>query len=144
MLWQFLAMLPSAIFPLFLSFTALAIAYIRGLGENLSSGAGAEQKVTGRERPRRPNFGLAVMGLVVAFVGLGAIFLWTSYHHPILVVLAMVCIFIGLVLVAAGAGLEWFPMMGVEKWRTSRRDLHNHRRSQWLSFAAGVSLVVTE
>ena len=81
------------------------------------------QKVTGRERPRRPNFGLAVIGLVVAFVGLGAIFLWTSYHHPILVVLAMVCIFIGLVLVAAGAGLEWFPMMGVEKWRTSRRDL---------------------
>jgi hypothetical protein len=29
-------------------------------------------------------------------------------------VLAMLCIFIGLVLLAA---LGWFPMMGVEKWR---------------------------
>ena len=78
--------------------------------------------MTGRERPRRPDLGLAVFGLVLVLAGLAAIFLWTSYHHPILVVLAMLCIFIGLVLSAAGAGVEWFPMMGVEKWRTSRSD----------------------
>ena len=69
-----------------------------------------------------PNFGLAVIGLVVVFVGLGTVFLWTSYRHPIVLVLAMLCIFIGLVLVAAGAGIRWFPMMGVEKWRTSQSE----------------------
>lgn len=85
--------------------------------------------MTGRERPRRPDLGLAVVGLVLIFAGLGAIFLWTSYHHPILVVLAMLCIFIGLVLVAAGAGVGWFPMMGVEKWRTSESDgVHGSRK----------------
>lgn len=47
MLWQFFAMFPSAIFLLFLSFTALAIAHIRGLGENLSRGAGAGPVVDG-------------------------------------------------------------------------------------------------
>jgi predicted lysophospholipase L1 biosynthesis ABC-type transport system permease subunit len=66
-----------------------------------------------------PNFGLAVIGLVLIFVGVGAILLWTSYHQSILVVVTGLAIFIGLVLVAAGAGLEWFPMMGVERWRTS-------------------------
>ena len=44
MLWQFFAMFPSAIFLLLLTFTALAIAYIRGLRENLSPGAGAESE----------------------------------------------------------------------------------------------------
>jgi len=78
--------------------------------------------VAGRERPRRLNVGLAVIGLVIILLGLGAIFLWTSFHHAILVVVAMLCIFIGLVLVAAGAGVKWFPMMGVEKWRTSQSD----------------------
>lgn len=72
--------------------------------------------MAGRERPRRSNFGLAVIGLVLVSVGLGAIFLWTSYPRPIALMLAMLCIFIGLVLVATGVGLGWFPMMGVEKW----------------------------
>lgn len=72
--------------------------------------------MTGRERRRRANFRLAAVGLVLIIVGLGAIFLWTSYPSPIALVLAMLCIFIGLVLVASGVGLGWFPMMGVEKW----------------------------
>jgi len=75
------------------------------------------QKVTGRERRRRANFRLATVGLVLVVVGLGAIFLWTRYLSPIALVLAMLYIFIGLVLVASGVGLGWFPMMGVEKWR---------------------------
>jgi len=78
--------------------------------------------VAGRERPRHLNVGLAVIGLLIILVGLSVIFLWTSFHHAILVV-AMLCIFIGLVLVAAGAVAKWFPMMGVEKWRTSQSDL---------------------
>jgi hypothetical protein len=45
MLWQFLGMLPRAILLLFLSSTALAIAHIRGLRENLSLGAGAKPVV---------------------------------------------------------------------------------------------------
>lgn len=73
--------------------------------------------MTGRERPRRANFHLAVVGLVVISVGLSAIFLWTRYPSPIALVLAMLCIFIGLVLVGSGMGLGWFPMMGVEKWK---------------------------
>jgi hypothetical protein len=36
MIWQFWAMFPSAIFLLFLSFAALAIAYIRGLRESIT------------------------------------------------------------------------------------------------------------
>lgn len=79
--------------------------------------------MAGRERPRRLNVGLAVIGLVIILVGLTAILLWTSFHHAMLVVVAMLCVFIGLVLVAAGAGVKWFPMMGVEKWRTSQSDL---------------------
>lgn len=71
--------------------------------------------MTGRRRPRRSNR-LAAIGLVLILVGLGAIFLWTSYRSPIAMVLAMLCILIGLVLVASGVGLGWFPMMGVEKW----------------------------
>jgi uncharacterized membrane protein len=79
--------------------------------------------VAGRERPRHLNVCLVVVGLVIILVGVSAIFLWTGFHHVILVVVAMLCIFIGLVLVAAGAGAKWFPMMGVEKWRTSQSDL---------------------
>ena len=71
--------------------------------------------MTGRERPRRANFRLATVGVVLICVGLAAILLWTRYPSPIALVLAMLCIFIGLVLVASGVGLEWFPMMGVEK-----------------------------
>jgi hypothetical protein len=79
--------------------------------------------MAGRKQPTRLNVSLALIGLVIILVGLSAIFLWTSFHHAILVVVAMLCIFIGLVLAAAGAGVEWFPMMGVEKWRTSQSDL---------------------
>jgi NhaP-type Na+/H+ or K+/H+ antiporter len=67
-----------------------------------------------RERLRNQNFRLALVGLVLIFAGLGAILLWTRYRSPIALVLAILCIFIGLVLVT---GLGWFPMMGVEKWR---------------------------
>jgi hypothetical protein len=45
MIWQFWAMFPSAIFILLLSFAALAVAYIRGLRENLSRDAGAKPVV---------------------------------------------------------------------------------------------------
>jgi hypothetical protein len=72
------------------------------------------RSLRGGERLRSQNFRLALVGLVLIFVGLGAILLWTRYRSPIALVLAILCIFIGLVLVA---GLGWFPMMGVEKWR---------------------------
>jgi len=81
--------------------------------------------LTRRERPRRANFGLAVIGLVLIVVGLGAIFLWTRYASLIALVLATLCIFIGLVLVASGVGLGWFPMMGVEKWEVGDDGLSN-------------------
>ena len=87
----------------------------------------------GRARPRRLNVGLAVIGLVIILVGLSAIFLWTSYHNAMLVVVAMLCIFIGLLLVAAGVGVKWFPMMGVEKWRTSQSDL-----TKWQTLVCGI------
>jgi hypothetical protein len=74
--------------------------------------------VTGRERPRRADFRQVAIGLVLICIALGAIFLGTRYRSSIALLVAMFCIFIGLVILASGAGLGWFPMMGVEKWRT--------------------------
>jgi hypothetical protein len=45
MIWQFGTVFPSTIFLLFLSFAALAVAYVRGLRENLSRDAGAKPVV---------------------------------------------------------------------------------------------------
>ena len=87
--------------------------------------------MTRREQPRRANFRLAVLGLVLISVGLGAIFLWTRYASPIALVVAMVCFFIGLVLVVSGVGLGWFPMMGVEKWKVGN-DGPSHQAARVL------------